>query len=222
MIIFIPDPCPNAEGKLVSFAHRGLNVSDTQRHLMIDIGLSIAIAGVSIGKYVKLVQKAVQAHSWDSIRIVVPDAFDNWPKTVELWRRYAPVLKRYGQLMFVAQELIPPPADLDPPPDIVALPARRQGCCDCAHEPLRCAQRIGGFLWLYRDRYRIHLLGPALRTLRFLNRWGDTKLIESFDTASYRRAPTKADKQENGGAWQIRTTMQACKWLESWLKLMYD
>jgi len=220
-IVFIPDTC-NTLGKLVSLVHRSTAKSLNQVHLMVDVGISAARHGLSFIDYVKLVDRAVGSASWQSVRIVVPDAFDNHRLTVERWRKYAPALRRYGELMFVAQQLQPPPEDLDPRPDIVAVPARRLGDIDCAREHMRCAQYIARFIEDYHSSFRIHLLGPAARALRHLRRWGTLKYVESFDTATYRRAPTSKLKQQNGGKWQVTNTDTACTWFKTWMSLVFN
>jgi len=220
-IVFIPDAC-DTFGKLVSLVHKSTAKSLNQVHLMVDVGISAARHGTSFIEYVKLVDRAVSSASWQSVRIVVPDAFDNHKLTVERWRRFAPTLRRYGELMFVAQQLQPPPEGLDPRPDIVAVPARRLGDIDCAREHMRCAQYIARFVEDYHTVYRIHLLGPAARALRHLRRWGTLRYVESFDTATYRRAPTARLKRDNGGKWQVTDADTACMWFRTWMSLVFD
>jgi len=220
-IVFIPDAC-DTFGKLVSLVHRSTAKSLNQVHLMVDVGISAARFGFSLIDYVKLVDKAVSSANWQSVRIIVPDAFDNHKLTVERWRKYAPALRRYGELMFVAQQLQPPPEGLDPRPDIVAVPARRVGDIDCSRAHMRCAQYIARFIEDYHAMYRIHLLGPAARALRHLRRWGTLKYVESFDTATYRRAPTARLKRENGGKWQATDTDTACVWFKAWMSLVFN
>jgi hypothetical protein len=220
-IVFIPDAC-DVSGKLVSLVQRSTAKSLNQAHLMVDVGISAAQHGLSFVEYVKLVDRAVSSASWQSVRIVVPDAFGNHKLTVERWRKFAPTLRRYGELMFVAQQLQPPPEDLDPRPDIVAVPARRLGDIDCAREHMRCAQYIARFIVDYHSSFRIHLLGPAARTLRRLRRWGTLRYVESFDTAAYRHAPTYRLKRDNGGKRYAGTTDTACTWFRTWMSLVFD
>jgi hypothetical protein len=87
---------------------------------------------------------------------------------------------------------------------------------------MRCAQYIARFVEDYHSSFRIHLLGPAARALRHLRRWGTLKYVESFDTATYRRAPTSRLKQQNGGKWQVTNTDMACKWFDAWMSLVFD
>jgi len=220
-IVFIPDAC-DVSGKLVSLVHRSTAKSTFQVHLMVDVGISAARHGLSFIDYVKLVDRAVSSASWQSVRIIVPDVFNDHRATVERWRKYAPTLRRYGELVFVAQQLQPPPEDLDPRPDIVAVPARRLGDIDCSKAHLRCAQYIAKFVEDYHSSFRIHLLGPAARALRHLRRWGILKYVESFDTATYRRAPTSKLKRENGGKWQVTDTDMACTWFKTWMSLVFN
>ena len=217
MIIYIPDPCPGVNGKLVTLAHRDLSWNESQRHLLTDIGLSAArLHGFSIADYVKLIQKARAIHEWESVKIIVPDAFGDYAKTLKNFEKFAPLLRRFGELVFVAQELGEPPRGAD----IVAIPARRltvRGVViDCAREPETCGQYIARYVVMHSER-RIHLLGPAARLLKYLASRGVLQYVESFDTASYRRAPDAESKKENGGAWMVKTKEQACKWFEKWL-----
>lgn len=216
MIIYIPDPCPGVNGKLVSLVHRDLSWNESQRHLLVDIGLSAArLHGFSIADYVKLVQRARATRNWESVKIIVPDVFGDYAKTLKNFEKFAPLLRRFGELVFVAQQLGEPPHSAD----VVAIPARRlttvRGVINCAREPETCGQYIARYVVVHKRR--IHLLGPAARLLQYLASRGVLQYVESFDTASYRRAPDAEAKRENGGAWMVKTREQACKWLEKWL-----
>ncbi|MEM4963170.1 MAG: hypothetical protein QXT13_03330, partial [Pyrobaculum sp.] len=154
---------------------------------LVDIGLRAAKEGVDIWDYVSLIVEVKPRWS------ICPDAFGDFNKTMELWRRWSPLLSRITRSVFVFQEFY----RVDPrhiPTDHVALPMRRHPDVNCARRPRLCAERAERALRsLCGYVVHIHLLGPPLRTVRLLKdvmrqceRQG---AVVSFDTTAYRRAP---------------------------------
>ena len=181
-----------------------------------DIGLRAAKEGVDIWDYVGLV---AEIHPrW----AICPDAFGDFNKTLELWRRWSPLLGRITRPLFVFQEFY----RIDVrhvPTDYVALPMRRHHDVSCSTRPSLCAERAERALrWLCDNVVHVHLLGPTLRAIKLLRnalrqceRQGT---LVSFDTAAYRRAPNAAIKKQLGGRWQPNNTQEAEKMLEAWLR----
>jgi len=183
---------------------------------LVDIGLRAAKEGVDLWRYADLV---AEIHPrW----AICPDAFGDFNKTMELWRRWSPLLGRITRPLFVFQEFY----RLDVrhvPSDYVALPMRRHHDVNCALRPRLCAERAERALrWLCGNVAHIHLLGPPLRAVKMLRdvlkqceRQGT---VVSFDTAAYRRAPNSSIKKQLGGRWQPNTSEEAIAMLEAWLR----
>ena len=181
-----------------------------------DIGLRAAKQGVDIWHYAELVAEV--RSRW----AICPDVFGNYSKTLELWRRWSPLLSRLTRPIFVFQEFY----RIDVrhiPADHVALPMRRHDDVNCTLRPRLCAERAERALrWLCGYVAHVHLLGPSLRAVRLLRdalrqceRQGT---IVSFDTSAYRRAPNSAIKKALRGRWQPRDSAEAEMMLEAWLR----
>jgi len=184
--------------------------------VLVDIGLRAAKEGVDFWRYADLV--ATVKPTW----AIVPDVFASFEKTLELWRRWSPLLSRLARPLFVFQEFYR--IDVKhTPTDHVALPMRQHPDVNCALWPRLCAERAERALrWLCGAVSHVHLLGPPLRAVRLLRsasaqceRQGTAV---SFDTAAYRRAPNSRIKQQLGGRWQPRTSEEATAMLEAWLR----
>ena len=183
---------------------------------LVDIGLRAAKQGVDIWDYAGLV---AEIHPrW----AIAPDVFASFEKTLELWRRWSPLLGRITRPLFVFQEFY----RLDVrhvPSGHVALPMRRHHDVSCSAQPRLCAERAERALrWLCGNVTHIHLLGPPLRAVRMLRSVlmqceGQGTLV-SFDTAAYRRAPNSSIKKQLGGKWQPNTSEEAVAMLEAWLR----
>ena len=219
-LIYVTDPCEGVTGKLITLARPDFHISPSQRYVLVDIGLAAARGAFWWRDYLRLVGKVVRLnsliHSVEEVAVVVPDVFWNYQKTVESYRKYAPVIKRYGvKLVFVAQELKAPELDkLDPEPVIIALPARKHGNVICARQPSLCAKRLADAATHMRDLgFKVHLLGPPRRVLLQLTDMLGRQ-IRSFDTMSYRRAPSR--RVRVGGYMATRQT--ACLYLKEWLR----
>ena len=184
--------------------------------ILADIGLRAAKEGVDIWDYASLIAEVKPRWS------ICPDAFGDFNKTMELWRRWSPLLSRITRPVFVFQEFY----RADPrhiPADHVALPMRRHPDVNCSLRPGLCAERAERALRsLCGYAAHIHLLGPPLRTVRLLRdvmrqceRQGTAV---SFDTTAYRRAPNVRIKRQLGGRWQPNNAEEAVAMLEAWLK----
>jgi hypothetical protein len=184
--------------------------------VLTDIGLRAAKEGADFWRYADLVAEV--RPRW----AICPDAFGNFEKTLELWRRWSPLLSRLTRPIFVFQEFYR--IDVKHiPTDHIALPMRRHRDVSCALRPRLCAERAERALrWLCGAVSHVHLLGPPLRVARLLRdvlkqceRQGT---VVSFDTAAYRRAPNSSIKKQLGGRWQPRSAAEAAAMLEAWLR----
>ena len=183
--------------------------------VLADIGLRAAKQGVDLWRYADLVAEVKPRWA------IAPDVFASFEKTLELWRRWSPLLSRLTRPIFVFQEFYRVDAR-HILADHVALPMRRHHNVNCALRPRLCAERAERTLRaLCGYAAHIHLLGPPLRAVRTLKdvlgqceRQGSAV---SFDTAAYRRAPNSLIKQQLGGRWMPRTAEEAQKMLEAWL-----
>lgn len=218
--LYIPDPCRGAEGKLVTLTRRDLSTSPTQRYVLVDIGIRGAVNGFSLFDYLKLVEKAKALPHVEEVAAVVPDVFNDFAATVRNYKKYAPRM-RGVKLVFVAQQLVPPPGDLEPPPDIVAVPAHKQGNVSCSRNPRLCAERASRFLQIVASS-RVHFLGPPKRLLRLLlPLLGDGRTY-SADTMAYRLAPAQSAKlrrKEGDRGLYMADKSVVCKWFELWARL---
>ncbi len=184
--------------------------------ILADVGLRAAKEGVDYWRYADLVAEV--RPRW----AIAPDAFGDFYKTLELWRRWSPLLSRLTRPVFVFQEFYRIDVK-NLPTDYVALPMRRHPDVNCALRPRLCAERAERALRaLCGYAAHIHLLGPPLRAVRLLRdglrqceRQGTTV---SFDTSAYRRAPNQQIKKALGGRWQPRNSQEAVVMLESWLR----
>ncbi len=210
MKIYTPDPC--TPYRLCVYGR--YCALDGAEEVLVDVGFAAARQGVGFSEYVNFVKRV-----WQSTRatlyVVVPDVFSNWRKTRENYLKYARDLRRFGHLVYVAQEFVLP-RDVDA--DVIALPAHRQGPYECSRHPLFCAFNVK---WFLEERYNgeapVHLLGPAKLELLHLKMWGTLSKIRSIDTATYRRAPTRRAKEMLGGKWQVVKGLE-CAWFQEWTR----
>jgi len=202
-------PCQLATLSLRPPPRRGMDV-------LTDIGLRAAKEGVDVWRYADLVAEI--RPRW----AIAPDVFGNFEKTLELWRRWSPLLSRLARPIFVFQKFYRINTT-HVPSDYVALPMRRHHDANCALQPHLCAERAERALrWLCGYAAHVHLLGPPLRAVRMLRdvlrhceRQGTAA---SFDTAAYRRAPNAGVKRQLGGRWLPRNSQEAAAMLEAWLR----
>jgi hypothetical protein len=202
-------PCQLVTLSLKPPLRRGINI-------LVDVGLRAAKEGVDFWRYADLV--ATVKPRW----AICPDAFGDFYKTLELWRRWSPLLSRITRPIFVFQEFY----RIDVrhiPSDHVALPMRRHRDVNCALQPRLCAERAERALRaLCGYVAHVHLLGPPLRAVRalrdVLKQCERQGTVVSFDTAAYRRAPNSALKKQLGGRWQPNSTEEAVVMLETWLR----
>ena len=192
--------------------------------VLADIGLAGAERGVDAAAYIQFVRRI--RPTW----AVVPDKFADFRLTFASWLRYSTVIAKYAQPVFVAQEFHKPKAADVLLHDLrrlgvarVALPMRRHPDAACSLEPRLCAGRAERVLRsLCGAVVHIHLLGPALRSLRLLR--GALRQCEgqgtvvSFDTAAYRRAPNAELKRRLGGRWMPNDSGEAVAMLGAWLR----
>ena len=188
-----------------------------------DIGLTNAKRGVDAVAYIQFVRRL--RPTW----AVVPDKFADFRATLALWFRYSQSVAKHTQPIFVAQEFHKPRV-LHALIDLcqlgverVALPMRVHPDAPCSRESHLCAERAERALRaLCGMTSHVHLLGPALRSVRILRsalkhceRQGTAA---SFDTMAYRRAPNALIKKQLGGRWQPRNRQEATVMLEAWLR----
>jgi len=221
MIICAPDLTPEIAAKfgiqpcqLVTLSirpplRRGMDI-------LTDIGLRAAKGGADFWHYADLV--ATVKPRW----AIAPDVFASFEKTLELWRRWSPLLSRLTRPIFVLQEFYRINMT-HAPSGYVALPMRRHHDVNCALRPRLCAERAERALrWLCSSVAHIHLLGPPLRAVRLLRdvlkRCERQGTVVSFDTMAYRRAPNSLIKKQLGGRWQPNSAEEATAMLEAWLK----
>jgi hypothetical protein len=160
---------------------------------MADIGLSLAIKGADVRKYIEFLRD-VRPHF-----AICPDAFGNFRETLRLWHRWAPLMRKYTEPVLVIHEPQKYPKQLLHVEDLgitrAAIPLRRHPDAPCAEAPRLCADRAARAMdHLCGRADHIHLLGPALRALEMLvprirecERYGTAV---SVDTVVYLRMPT--------------------------------
>ncbi|MFZ8808111.1 MAG: hypothetical protein ACO2PN_08385 [Pyrobaculum sp.] len=192
--------------------------------ILADIGLSGAKHGVDVAMYVAYVRSVKP--TW----AVVPDRFADFRATLTQWFRYSPSISRYVAPIFVAQVFYRY-RYLDVVIDLlrlglierVALPLRAHHDVTCSARPRLCAERAERALRILCGAARhIHLLGPALRTLRslryVLKQCERHDSVVSIDTSAYRMAANNELKRRLGGRWMPRDSKEAAVMLETWLR----
>lgn len=210
MKIYTPDPC--TPHRLCTFG-KSCKL-DGAEEILVDVGIAAARQGINFSQYMDFVRRIWQK-SHATLYVVVPDVFASWRKTYENYLKYARELKRFGKVVYVAQEFVFPP-DVDA--DVVALPGRRQGPYECYKHPLFCAYNVK---WFVEERYDrdapIHLLGPAKRELIFLRTWGTLQRITSLDTTAHHLKPSEDAGRISGGKYMAESGY-VCDWLREWLR----
>jgi len=215
MIVFVPDPISSPALKFGLLATLSYPASRRAELLMIDIGKRAAQIGVSIHDYYKFAWRTAARTGASEVRVVFPDSFCDPARTRELFYQFLRMTRRHGWLkMYVAHNFW---ETYDPPPeaDIIALPARQQCGVSCSRASEVCAARIINFLASRVEDRPVHLLGPALRTLRLV--LASRQPFGSFDTIAYRRAVDAELKSLQGGKWNVekgRETLFLTRWLE--------
>jgi len=222
MIVYVSDPIPAVDniefGCLCSLAK--CNCIGESGKTLVDIGLTYAQAQtIPLKRYMSLINAAVKHGETYAI---VPDVFCNPEKTVTSYRRYAKAIRQRGaKTVLVLQrfyESLDVYRDVLHEADVVALPAHRHCDVSCVSKPRLCAERISHALAPLAKEMKlcVHLLGPTVRTLRALN--PVLRDICSFDTTSYRWAPTQQVADELGGKRLAVSREMARRWLLQWLK----
>jgi len=219
MIIFVPDPISSPALKFGLLATLSYPTYRRAELLMVDVGKRAAQIGVSIHDYYKFAWRTAAQTGAAEVRVVFPDAFCDPARTRELFYQFLRMTRRHGWLkMYVAHNFW---EVYDPPPeaDIIALPARQQCGVSCSKSPETCAARIINFLASRVEDRPIHLLGPALRTLRLViaSRWS----FASFDTTAYRQAVDAEMKRIINGKRYIERSINdvaASTFLHRWLE----
>jgi hypothetical protein len=215
MKIYTPDKC--TPYRLCSFSSsRNCNIKDAQE-ILIDVGITKAKQGVNFSEYLDYVKRVWERASAELL-IVVPDALGNWQLTYHNYLKYSNELRRFGKVVYVAQELILP-AGIDA--DIIAVPARIQYPYECHRYPQYCAHNILKFAkWLRewrRDKRPLHLLGPAKAVLKLLKIWGALELFDSFDTTAHHLRPNREAEKFSDGKYMAEDGY-VCDWLREWLR----
>jgi len=219
MIIFVPDPISVPLLRFGLLATLSFPTAKRSELLMIDVGKRAAQLGVSIHDYYKFAWRTAMRSGAAEVRVVFPDAFCDPQRTRELFYQFLRIAGKHGWLkIYVAHNFW---EVYDPPPeaDIIALPARQQCDVSCSKSPETCAVRIINFLASRAEKRPIHLLGPALRTLRLVlaSRWQ----ISSFDTTAYRQAVDSQTKRIINGKRYIERSINdavATTLLRRWLE----
>jgi len=228
MIACAPDMTPEIAEKygvepciLVTLSGFKLRLAPNGRvRVLADIGLKAAMSGVNAAEYLALIRR--YRATW----AIVPDAFGDFRATLALWHRHAPLIARHALPILVLQEFHrwwPVLHALDLGVERVALPMRRHPDAPCSKEPRLCAERASRALGMLCGRAdHVHLLGPALKSLRLLlPRLRDCErqgTLVSFDTIAYHRAPDSETKRAMGGRWQPRSAEESLMLLDAWLK----
>jgi len=217
MIIFVPDPISSPSPALGFGLLATLSFPTSRRSelLMVDVGKRAAQLGVSIHDYYRFAWRTATRTGASEVRVVFPDAFCDPSRTRELFYQFMRVAGRHGWLkIYVAHNFW---EVYDPPPeaDIIGLPARWQCYTSCSRSPETCAARIINFLASRVEDRPIHLLGPALRTLRLV--LASRQQFGSFDTIAYRRAVDSELKNMQGGKWNVGKGMET-QFLSRWLE----
>jgi hypothetical protein len=218
MLVFVPTPPPRERWRNIEF---GVLTTmsfpvPVPRHVdkaFVDISLRRTRVGVELHDYAKFIGKVRAKAPWAELWIVFPDAYCDATETrrkYEKFKKLAGLVPPPKKYVYVAQEFWRV-ADVPEDVDVVALPARRQCDVDCSKKHDVCAARIIAYIRNY-VRKPLHLLGPSLRVLRVTHH-----LVDSLDTASYRRAVDKELKQMMGGRWQATKDVMETflfRWLE--------
>jgi len=215
MKIYTPDAC--TPWRLVSMSVGIYYADGVAEAALIDIGLKRALSGVAVSDYVKFVSKVKARLRADTYYIIVPDAYNSFDGTYKNWLKYAPALKRHGELVYVAQEFKLPREWGSVEPALIALPAHSQFYRNCFREPNYCAANIMRFMAQYNGCLCLWVYTTQTELLLQLKRWGYLDRIVSFDTASYRRAPNKKAKEMLGGKWQVVKGLE-CAWFQEWIR----
>ena len=229
MIVCAPDMTPEIAEKygvepcvLVTLSGFKARLAPNGRvRVLADIGLKAAMSGVNAAEYLALIRRA--RADW----AIVPDAFGDFRETLRLWHKHAPLIARHAAPILVLQgfhALRPVLHALDLGARRVALPMRRHPDVSCAEAPRLCAERAARALGMLCGRAdHVHLLGPALKSLRLLlPRLRDCErqgTLVSFDTIAYHRAPDSETKRLLGGRWQPRDAKESLMLLDAWLRL---
>jgi len=195
-VIYIPDVvelrAPFEIGCACVLGVRGCGCLRRGVRAFVDISLSAAAGGVSLGDYLRLVRRAVRVGG--EAYAVVPDAFCRVAETIRSYERLSRFVRGAGARAVLVLHRFYTPAlyryleayrRLDV--DAVALPMRRH--CDdvvCHREPRLCAERASRALLALRDLgVWVHLLGPPAGVLRRLS----LEDVHSINASGYRVSP---------------------------------
>jgi len=195
--------------------------------VLVDIGLRRALRGVDVNEYYMYVRRAVSPYPRPARFAVVPDVFGDFDATLRMYLQYAQLFGRHARPLLAAQDFGRRLDDVAREAAArglayLALPMRRHPDAACARRPDLCAGRAEKALRRLCGRAaHIHLLGPALRSLRALlpalrdcERLGTAV---SFDTTAHHMAPNNAVKAALGGRWQAPNGEWAKMMLDAWL-----
>ena len=192
--------------------------------ILVDVGLTRARQGFAASEYIIYVKNTKP--TW----AIAPDKFGDFRTTLAQWFRNSSTISKYSAPIFVAQEfyrshVLDAVLDLQRMKVIerVALPMRQHPDVSCSARPRLCAERAERTLRILCGTVsHVHLLGPPLRVVRMLR----SALVQcerqgsavSFDTTAYKRAANNALKQQLGGRWMPRNSVEASMMLEAWLR----
>jgi len=208
------------------------------RYVMVDIGLKNAKSDdfypKKLPKYVEFIHSVLDVYCCKHVQVVAPDKLCDFKETIKRYEHFSKMAEReFGdavKLMFVAQgyTLSDVFSRLGPilmEHEIVALPSKL--ICRTPGEVIQCSkhpQVCASYLTMVIDRYndmvhKIHLLGPPLKVLKYLN-VDNVLRFRSLDTMSYRRAPNVAAKKiafgDGDKRWQVPSDGVAKLWAILW------
>ena len=206
LIVYTNEPCP-VEGKLITYSQPDFRLSLSQRNVLILPG---EMPTYSFPEYLQLVRRVANLnaliYSVDRITVALPiPPYLNRNDMRKHWESYAEEVKRVApqaELAFIfyrfLQFAVP---DLDPKPEVIALPARRIDGISCHEKAEWCADNIAAFLAMDTS-YRIHLLAPTQRVLRALSETSFIRYVDSIDITIKRGECAKLSKRLER-LWQV-------------------
>jgi len=197
------------------------------RYVLVDQGLGAARRRLSDGEIQRFYARSIKAAraARSDVIAIVPDAFDDMLKTVELWHKWAPRIVAWGAtpvLMLQQPRRIMDWARTQAFREAryVAIPSRWIGSIRCATMPRLCAEIEGTVARIVAEMgKKVHIAGGTLPVLRLLRDLFD-QAIHSFDTMAYRLAVNKKLKKKNGGHYMATKAVEL-EYLLEWLNALY-
>jgi hypothetical protein len=205
---------------------------------MVDIGLKNAKSDDfyprKLSKYVEFIHSVLDVYCCKHVQVVAPDKLCDLKETIKRYEHFSKIAEReFGnavKLVLVTQgytlnDVFSRLGSILDNSEIVALPSKL--ICRSPGEVIQCSkhpQVCASYLTMVIDRYndmvhKIHLLGPPLKVLKYLN-VDNVLRFKSLDTMSYRRAPNVAAKKiafgDGDKRWQVPSDGVAKLWAILW------